>query len=236
MDGDVSRGGYSRQARRSAEIVAGSTAHWHIQNPSNTVSAGKVVTFADASGNGRTITQGTSSKQPTDTPNTYATFDGTDDQLDTPVATWGNVITASAHTIYLAVTPLAWSTTAAMSSAHTNHGMLADNAAYLGMSLRNVAGSEVNKGVTLPATLNTPMVITWRHSGGTVYGSVNGGAEVSAACGDVNASGLLRPLRLGIGFAVYANFRFFECVTYNTSHSAGDIAQTVSAIRARHGI
>lgn len=240
MDGHVSRGGYSMQRKRT--IVPGATAWWSAANPDNTISGGTaVVTYADKSGNSRTITQGTASKRPVYGTGTGDTFDGTDDQLDG--TTWGALFAAATHTYYVAFTPLAWSTTAALSSAHLNHGLTGDNGAYLGVSLRNVAGSEVMlwvadgvyKGVTLPATLNTPMVVTWRHSGGTLYGSVNGGAEVSAACGDINASGLGRVVRLGIGFSVYANFKFLEGATYNTSHSAAEIAHNVATMRGKWG-
>lgn len=230
----------SIQARRG--IVAGATAWWSASNPLNSISGGtNVVTYADMSGNSRDITQGTAGKRPAYGSGAGDTFDGVDDVLSG--TTWGTLIDANKFAIFVAFTPIAWSTTSSLGSAHLNHGIVGEGGAYLGLSMRNVAGSElmcwiadgVYKGVTLPGTLGAKCVVCFRYDGTTIYGSVNGGAEVSAACGNVAAPGLAQVVRLGQGFSVYANAQTLEAITYDALLSASDIATNVAYIRGKWG-
>jgi hypothetical protein len=230
----------SIQARRG--LVPGMTAWWSAQNPLNTISGGtNVTTYADLSGNARDLTQGTAGKRPTYGTNAGDTFDGVDDT--STGTTWGAVISNAAHTIYAAIVPLAWSTTSGTGSPHLNHGIFGDAGAYHGVYMRASAGSEIMvwggssgyKALTLPASLNMPIVICSRHSGGTLYGSINGGAETSVTCGTYDAGFETYPVRLGQGFSIYANMRFYEAAIYNTSHSAAEIAYNVNTMRRRWG-
>lgn len=233
--------GRSTQARRS--LVAGATAWWRADagitkeaDPSTLV-----VTMADQTSAARNITQATSGLRPSLTSMPAVQFDGVDNVLAGTTLT--NFVTAAAHTIMVAFKPLAWSTTAALSAAHANHCIIGDTSAYCGLSMRNVAGSEIMcwledgsyRGVTLAASLNTPIVVTHRHSGGTIYASINGGTEVSTAAGSIG--GLGGTLRVGIGstVGVHANIDLYEAVTYNTSLSADQIAQNVGTMRRRWG-
>lgn len=231
----------SIQARRG--IVAGATAWWSAANPLNSISGGtNVVTYADLTTNARDITQGTAGKRPTYGSGAGDTFDGVDDVLSG--TTLGALIDANKFAIFVAFTPLAWSTTSALSAAHLNHGIVADAGAWFGISMRNVAGSEimcwsvdlpVYRGVTLPATLGAKHVVCYRYDGTSLYASVNGGAEASAVCGNINATALTQTIRLGQGFSVYANVQTFEVITYDSLLSAADIATNVAFIRGKWG-
>lgn len=165
-------------------------------------------------------------------------FDGVADFVAGP--TFGDVIDADGFTIFVAFTPLAWSTTAALGSAHLNHGILSVDS-WFGLSMRNVPGAELMlwsveipsyKGVTLPATLGARHVVCYRFSGSVIYASVNGGAEVSAACGPVNAIALDLALRVGRGFSIYSNVRVFEVLAYDSNLSPAEVLSNINGLKS----
>ncbi len=231
----------SRQARRTAARytpVAGYTARWQADVEA---AASPLATWGNT-GTTPDMTQASAGLRPT-LDGGGVLFDGIDDVMESgPI--WGDLIDASDFTIFVAFTPIAWSSTATLGNAHLNHGILGESGAYLGMSMRNVAGAELMcwiadgsyKGVTLPGTLGARQVVCFRFSGTTIYGSVNGGAEVSAACGNVNALGLARQLRIGRSFSLYANVRIFEILAYDSDLSAPNVAANIAGIKSDWGI
>lgn len=231
----------SIQARRRYTPVAGYTLR--LQADVEITPAGGPVTTWGNTGTTSNITQATSGSRPT-IDGGGVLFDGTDDVLASG-PTLGDIIDADGFAIFVAFTPIAWSTTASLSSAHLNHGIVADVGAWFGISMRNVAGSEIMcwsvdlpsyKGVTLPGTLGAKHVVCYRYDGATIYASVNGGVEVSAACGNINATALTQSLRFGRGHTNYANVRVFEVLAYDSSLSAPDVAANIAGIKGDWGI
>lgn len=217
-------------------FVSGAAVVWR-GDQGITLSGGAISAVADQSGGANNATQGTGSKRPLYALGGIVT-DGADDQLDSTALS--NFITASTFTVYLAFVPLSWTGTADLASANLNNCVLGDADAYFGISLRNVAGSEVMcwasaagvyVGATIPATLNTPMVVCFRSEGGTLYVSSNGGTEVTASGGSVTL--LTGIMRLGLGSAggLYANARVLSMLAYKTSHTPAEIAQNVAKLR-----
>lgn len=230
----------SIQARRRYTPVAGYTLR--LQADVEIDPAGGPVSTWGNTGTTVDVTQATSGARPT-LDGGGVLFDGTDDVLASG-PTWGNVIDADGFALFCAFTPIAWSTTSNLGSAHLNHGIVGEPGAYLGLSMRNVAGSEimcwiadgVYKGVTLPGTLGAKHVVCFRYDGTNIYGSVNGGTEVSAACGNVGAAGLAQLVRLGRGYTAYANVRIFEVLAYDSSLSAPDVAANIAGLKADWGV
>src|SRR4029077_19405166 len=76
-----------------------------------------------------------------------------------------------------------------------NDGIIDDNSQFMGLFARNLSGvtfyaynwdgSEDASSNT--GTVGTAYVLMWRHHGGNIYVSVNGGAEVSIASGNTAA-------------------------------------------------
>lgn len=228
-------------APANGTLIAGATARWRA-DMGITLATG-VSAMADQTGNGRHITQGTAGFQPayTATPAKVA-FDGVDDLLSG--TTWGAIVAPSAHTIFAVFDPLAWSTTAACASAHLNHGIMGENGAYIGMSIRNVASNQISCWMstgggyvclTLPATLAQRYCVVWRHAAGVMYASINGGAEASVVCGDISVGFSARVVRVGEGFSQYANMNLYDIACYNTSLTPAEIAFNVASLRAKWG-
>lgn len=240
---DLSRRGSDGASVSAGVLVPGAQARWRA-DMGITLATG-VSALADQSGNGRNLTQGTAGFQPAYTPapaRPTITFDGVDDLLSG--TTWGAIVTASTHTIFAVFDPLAWSTTVACASAHLNHGVIGEGGAYAGISIRNVASNQISCWLstatgyvclTLPATLSQRCCVMWRHESGVMYASVNGGAEVSVACGDISVGFAARAVRVGEGFSQYANINLYDIACYNTALSSSEIAFNIAALRAQWG-
>lgn len=230
----------SMQARRRYTPVAGYTLRLRADTEI-TPAGGPVQTWGNT-GTTSDITQATSGARPT-IDSGGVLFDGTDDQLASgPIL--GDIIDADGFAIFAAFTPIAWSTTATMGNAHLNHGVISASS-WFGLSMRNVAGAELMlwsvelpnyKGVTLPGTLGAKHVVCYRYDGTNIYGSVNGGAEVSAACGNVTAGALATALTFGKGYSVFGNVRIFEVLAYDAPLTAPERAANIAGIKADWGI
>lgn len=230
----------SIQARRRYTPVAGYT--MRLRADTEITPAGGPVSTWGNTGTTVDVTQATSGARPTIN-GSGVLFDGTDDVLASgPIL--GDIIDADGFVIFAAFTPIAWSTTATMGNAHLNHGIIGASS-WFGLSMRNVAGAELMlwsvelpnyKGVTLPATLGAKHVVCYRYDGTNIYGSVNGGTEVSAACGNVAAGALATALSFGKGYSVFGNVRVFEVLAYDSSLSAPDVAANIAGLKSDWGI
>lgn len=183
------------------------------------------------------VTQATSDARPT-LDGGGVLFDGTDDVLAGGLIL-GDIIDSDGFAIFAAFTPIAWSTAATMGNAHLNHGIIAASS-WFGLSMRNVAGAELMlwsvelpnyKGVVLPATLGSRHVVCYRYDGTHIHGSVNGAAEVSAACGHVTASALATALTIGRGYSVFGNVRIFEVLAYDAPLTSDERAANIAGMK-----
>lgn len=116
-------------------------------------------------------------------------------------------------------------------SATANHTLYVDSVAVLGLQYRIDAGQlilrAVHEGVILERniSLNTSHVARFRHTGGNIYLSVDGGAEVSTASG--NTSNLGGAFDFGAwSSAVGHDGRVGEFASYNINPTAPNLADS----------
>jgi hypothetical protein len=82
----------------------------------------------------------------------------------------------------------------------------------------NVVSQSISTGVAV--------VVTWRHEGGNLYISINGGAETSVASG--NTADLTSKLVLGRATGGYLDGKCFEFATWSTVPSSGTRATLIA--------
>ncbi len=171
----------------------------------------------DKSGNGRSLVQATSGKRPL-----YKTagglhwleLDGTDDQR-TSASAWSTVITPSTYEACVAGRFNAITTN--NTNFYGNVSLFADPSGYIGIAIgRNTAGGLIGAGnwdgsndfLTTAYAAGDDFVWSQRHVSGTLYGALDGGADVSLASG--NQSNVTTAIRLGQSVSGgYLNGRFY---------------------------
>jgi hypothetical protein len=184
-----------------------------------------VDSWKDQTGNGRHFNQSTTSLQPSvDTavgPNnrTGANFDGSDDIL---INTSNMSSFIANNDAFIVVSCLIDTiTTDNSGSIATNQALFGDPGGYTGLVLRstgpnawayNFDGGYKQKEIAI--TTATPLVLTWRHTGGTLYISKNGGSEASVAAG--NTGDLAYKFQLGHTFTTSLDGKIVELATWNS--------------------
>jgi hypothetical protein len=195
-----------------------------------TTNAGLVDALMDQSGNARDLTQSTGGNRPTPTtagPNSIACgdFDGSGDHLLGSVALSTLISNSDGFVI---ATVLADTVSLNNANVYQNNCAVGDSSGYMGLFAKNVSGttptffaynwdgnSDSPTGTTF--SLATPYVLTWRHEGGTLYLSVNGGTETTVASG--NTSTMTGNFRLGANPAF--DGKIFEAATFSTIPNSG---------------
>ena len=180
----------------------------------------------DQTGNGSHWNQATTSIQPTISSfgshsRACLSFDGVDDFLQN--ANGLGSLLATTDGLVVAVVLASSIPTDNSGSAYGNMPVFGDNGGYVGAGLRstgpnveafNFNGSSVNKQTTGFST-GAIHVVMWRHTGGTLYVSVDGGTEASVASGNTsNYTGVNMTLGKSVG-AVFAAIELAEIVTWN---------------------
>jgi len=195
--------------------------------------SGAISSFKDQSGNSRDLNDGTfAARRPTLTtggPNSRSCldFDGSSDVLSTEAGVnISNFMTASNG--YMVISLIADAVVVNDATAYNNDGVLADIGGFMGIYLRNTAGTpetvqaynfDGSVDVAASAVINTGTVyvVEWRHEGGNLYVRVNGTGEQTAASG--NMSTLSNPLGMGAGYSgsgVKSNIKVFEAAVFST--------------------
>lgn len=183
----------------------------------------------DSSGNGRHVTQGTGSDQPTYKTNILngqpvVRFDGSNDFLVSS-ALISSMIAASAYTIFAVVTPTTISSNNALS--YQNDAAYADTGGFFALTFKstptahvfNWDGNEDTTSVSITAA--TPVLLMTRHDSGNLYISKNGETEASVASG--NTSTLTGALRVGRNYqSEFLQGDIAELLIYNVVLSASD--------------
>jgi hypothetical protein len=102
------------------------------------------------------------------------------------------------------------------------------------MSAYNDGGGVTAGGAATAVSLPSANVFTWRHEGGVLYASVNGGTEVSASSGNTsNLTGAFIFARTGsFGF----DGKLYEAYIWNTVPSSGDRTAIVAQAKTYVGI
>lgn len=195
-----------------------------------------VDSLKDQSGNSRNVNQATTANQPAVTtagPNsrTCADFDGSNDGL--VGAALSNFIANNSAFMIVSGIFDAITTTHTGASIYQNNGLMGDQFGYWGIVARD---ADPDKAVGFnydgsydilepDISTGTVYVFTLRHEGGTLYMSVNGGAEISVASG--NTQQLTGALAIGRCFTV-GNVKFFEGAIFSTVPGSSERAAIVA--------
>jgi len=184
----------------------------------------------DQTGNARHFTNSGGSQQPAVTtagPNsrTCADFDGNDDSLG--AVALSSLMSSTAGWIVVSCIVDAITVDQGTGSlVYLNNGVCGDAGGYAGLVTRTTGPSVTAFNYdgnydTLSNTIatGTPYVFTWRHEGGNIYMSVNGGSESLVASGTTsNMSG-----QFCIGQAYgKGNVKIFEVATFSTIPSSDE--------------
>ena len=192
---------------------------------------GAIDTLNDQSGNTRNLT-GSATARPTATtagPNSRACadFDGSNDVLNGSTAISSLISNSAGFFIMSMVVDTVSLNNATIT---LNNGLFSDSGTFVGFILKNVSGTtptvfaynwDGNADTPSSAiSLATAYVVTWRHEGGNLYLSVNGGADVSVASG--NTSTMTGAIRFGsLGGATLFDGKVFEFASFSTIPNSG---------------
>lgn len=233
---------YASKASVTFASFSGLTGWWDASQEGYANDA-TVTSLTDRSGNSRTVNNGGAPTFKTNIQNGKpgVLFDGTDDLLE-GTFTIGDLMTASAGTAIAVFKVVTFGTDA--SAPHENDAVWADENAYTALYLRSdtsraLAFSTDSGGqdIVEAGVVGTGAhVVSWRHSGGTLYAAVDGGTENSVASGDILVT--VGPMVFGADFSHtrYANLYLFELGFYNVSLGSSDQASLVSSLRSKWGI
>ena len=209
------------------------------------VKIGTAITdLKDQSGNARHLTDSaTVSHRPAETTAfpkgiLCADFDGANNWLNCPVA-MSNFITSGSGAIVASV--IVDAVTLNNVNPYDNHGIVADGGGYIGLYAKNVAGmtlfsfnySTASNVATATGTVGTAYVMMWRHSGGNVYFSVNGGTEVVTVSG--NTGDLSQLLYVGVGLSFKADMKLAELFITNNGGQTAALAAAIANMKTHCG-
>jgi hypothetical protein len=194
------------------DTVSSVTGAWSLSRDMLTAFAGgtrytktgtAIITLEDQSGNNRDFTDaGFVQRRPTETTAFPASvlcadFSGVSTMTMANVAL-SNFISASSGAVVVSVIVDAISSN--VTPSYSNDAIIADGSVYMGLYARNLSGVTFyafnwdgsEDAPATPGAVGTAYVLMWRHDGGNIYVSVNGGTEVSVASGNTQVlTGLL---------------------------------------------
>lgn len=204
-----------------------------------------IITFEDQSGNNRDFSDGgITTRRPTETtagPNSRlcADFDGSTDLLLTAVAT-SQLISVSSGAIVLS--GIVDAATLNDANPFFNHGLCGtlDTNVILGVrrSLGVTLGYSGNNDGSNDQTADTAIsngtayVFMWRHHGGTLYWSVNGGTEISISSGNTTD---LSAVFLLAAQSNLTDMKIFEVFTTSDGSQTAAIAAAIANMKSHIG-
>ena len=212
-----------------------------------TKSGTAIISLNDQSGNSRHFTdQGITTRRPVETtafPASVlcAAFDGATQYLFSDPVTLSSFISASSGAVVVSVIIDSVSTNSGTS--FLNHGIVADVGEYMGLHARNLSGVTLyaynwdgtEDNATTTVVTGTPYVLMWRHHGGNLYISVNGGTEISLASG--NTTILSEDVYLATAFAggTFCNCKIAEMFTTSDGSQTTALATAVANMKSYVG-
>lgn len=101
-------------------------------------------------------------------------------------------------------------------------------------SFYNDGGAVSVSSAATAVSVPSANVLAWRHEGGVLYGSVNGGTEVSATSG--NTTPMSGKLTLGRLTSFGFDGKLYECYVWNTVPSSGDRTAIIAQAKTYVGI
>lgn len=149
-----------------------------------------------------------------------ARFDGVDDRLFLSGGALSSYLSASAGTVYAVFKAVAITTNNTINT-YLNDCVWSDVSGYAGLFLRTTPqvaayNWDVNDDdVSESISTGTWYIVKWRHAGGNLFISVNGGSETSIASG--NTGDLTSTFQIGFSNGIYSEIDLAEIIAYNTS-------------------
>lgn len=221
---------------------------WYRADMGITLNGSNVSAWADQSGNGYHITQGTGGSQPAYNSGgafPYLTFDGSADFMLQNVGQLSNLITTTAGTIAIAFNATAIDSSAADATCYTNDTLWCDSTGgNVGLHMNNTPrlqayGYQTSAKVAGSNSLTTGAwhYTHWRMDGTNLYLGFNGNAESSVAITAVTLT--TRVMKIGASYQAtptnYFSGSIAEIVCYNRSLSPSEISQLYTYMKARYG-
>jgi hypothetical protein len=206
--------------------------------------SGAITSLNDQSGGGRNLTdEGIAARRPAEAtagPNSRpaADFDGSSDYLRTTAALSSFIANSAGYIVLSGIVSAITQNSATITA---NDLLLGDQSQFAGFYLRNTPGGGTGTvyaynwdgtadGATATFAVNTPVVLTWRHEGGSIYVSVNGAAEISVLSGNTSTmTGVLDLCGRGLQ---YSNSTIFELATWSIVPNATERAAIVADFKA----
>lgn len=157
---------------------------------------------------------------------------GTDYTLDT-------FVNADAFTVMMAIYVEACPSTAA--NPYDNAALITDSGQFWGIFCKDVAGTpnlllynwDGNADVvSLPIALNTRYIVTYRHSGGNISGSLNCGSETSAASDNTTGLAGIPTVGTANGFVALYSGLIGEMKIWDTGNAGGSQAAECAAMHS----
>jgi hypothetical protein len=204
-----------------------------------------IISVMDQTGNGRHMAdQGVSIRRPVETTAfpagvLCADFDGSNSYLTDGVHVFTDFFTVSSAAMVISVIIDAVIANDVIS--YGNHAVMAETSGYMGLYARNFSGVTFyaynNDGTedapSATGLVGTPYVLMWRHHGGIVYLSVNGGAEVSVASGNTAGGGAPT---IGFGYSSKCNMKFAEAFTTSNGNQTAALSAAITNMKTYVGI
>lgn len=166
-------------------------------------------------------------------------FDGSNDILTTAVPL-SNFIANNAYTCYLVIKPIAITTNEA--TVALNDVPFADASGYFGVALKTAPTAHAYNydgnydSASGSITVGAAVLITFWHSGGSIYMQVNNGTPTSAASG--NTSNLVGAMRWGRNYngSAFCEYDFYQASVHNQVHDDATRDSINKGLIAKWGI
>jgi hypothetical protein len=213
-----------------------------------TKSGTAIITLEDQSGGNRDLSDGAvTARRPTETtagPNSRlcADFDGTNNVLLTAVNT-SALFGVSSGAVVIGLIIDAVTLNSGLND-YSNNGICGDLNFQMGLYAANDTGVRLFSvnlaGAGIDGTPNTTFLTTgtacilmWRHHGGLLYFSINGGTEVSVASG--NTTNLASAFLIGSSGTNRSNIKVFELFTTSDGSQTAALAAAIAAMKSHIG-
>jgi hypothetical protein len=126
---------------------------------------------------------------------------------------------------------------------YANHGIVADVSSYMGLFAKNLSGLTIlsfnydgsNDEISKVGAMATPYVLMWRHDGGNLYVSINGGAESLIASG--NTQVLTGKVYIGAAgnVSTACNMKLAEAFTTSNGSQTAALAAAIANMKTYCG-
>lgn len=219
------KGMLSRSGTSFNPLSLGAPAAWYRRGIGFTdAGAGACSAWADQSGNGRNLVQGTAANRPTIQSDGSLIFDGADDSLQA-------LFTLNQpYSVYMVVRQLAWTANRYLLDGGTGNATIIQDDLGVSPDLEIFAGTRL-RPLSGPA-IGTTAVVTAVFNGASSSLSLNNGTPITGAAGANNPGGVTVGGALSLG-SLCSNIRVWEVMIRNGADDAATQTAIFNYLRAR---